>query len=205
MNDTTPSQDSRGNQTPESSRMEVQQSEIVTFIVSHRVRRDRVEAFETLNRTLNKIVETAPGFLGINVIRTGRETHVEYTVIIRFDSYANLKAWGESPKRNEYVSRLRQLSDHTQEKLETGLEYWFTTDNDATKSPPRYKMALVTMLVIYPLVILVPWLVKQVSQPLGIPFLLEVLISVVFITGLMTYYAMPAVTHAFSGWLYPNR
>jgi hypothetical protein len=178
------------------------QSGIVTFIVSHRVQKDRTDEFEHVNRTLNKMVESAPGYLGINVIRKVGETHVEYTVILRFDSYANLKAWAESPKRIEYVAKLHDISDHSREKLETGLEYWFTIEGHEDERPPRYKMAAVTVLVIYPLVILVPWLVSQFADPLGIPFALEVLISVLLITGLMTYYAMPAVTRAFSGWLY---
>ena len=185
--------------------MEAQQSDIVTFIVTHRVAKDRAEEFETVNRTLNRIVESAPGYLGINVIRTVGETHIEYTVVLRFDSYANLRKWAESPKRIEYVAKLREISDHSREKLETGLEYWFTIDGEDAPSPPKYKMATVTMLVIYPLVILVPWIVKQAAAPFGTPFLVEVLISVVLITGLMTYYAMPAVTRLFSGWLYSDR
>lgn len=182
--------------------MESQPSGIVTFIVNRRVRKDRVEAFEAVNRELHSIVENAPGYLGTNIIRTDGETHVEYTVIIRFDSYANLKSWSQSPTRNEYVNRLQSLSDLTSEKLETGLEYWFTIEKDETPSPPRYKMAAVTMLVIYPLVLIVPWLVSKAIEGWGIPFLVEVLISVLLITGLMTYYLMPLVTRTFSWWLY---
>ena len=181
---------------------EVDRSDVVTFIVSHRVRKDRAEEFERVNRTLNRIVEAAPGYLGINVIRKVGDTHVEYTVILRFDSYERLKAWAESPKRIDYVAKLREISDDTQEKLETGLEYWFTIEGHETKTPPRYKMAAVTVLVIYPLVILVPWMVSKVTNPLSIPFAVEVMISVLLITALMTWYAMPAVTRLFSWWLY---
>lgn len=181
---------------------DVTQSGVVTFIVSHRVQKDRADEFEHVNRTLNRIVESAPGYLGINVIRKVGKTHIEYTVILRFDSYASLKAWAESAKRIEYVAKLHEISDHSREKLETGLEYWFTIEGHDLTAPPRYKMAAVTILVIYPLVILVPWLVSLFADPLGIPFAVEVLISVLLITGLMTYYAMPAVTRAFSWWLY---
>lgn len=182
--------------------MEIPQSGIVTFIVTHRVSKGRADEFETVNRTLNRIVESAPGYLGINVIRTAGETHIEYTVVLRFDSYESLREWAASPERIEYVNRLREISDHSREKLETGLEYWFTIEGKHAPSPPKYKMAAVTILVIYPLVILVPWAVNRVAAPLGTPFLVEVLISVVLITGLMTYHAMPAVTRLFSRWLY---
>ena len=63
-------------------------------------------------------------------------------------------------------------------------------------------MAAVTVAVIYPLVLLVPWLVSAAIGGLGIPFAVEVLVSVLLITGLMTYYAMPLITRAFSWWLY---
>jgi antibiotic biosynthesis monooxygenase (ABM) superfamily enzyme len=185
--------------------MESTQSGIVTFIVTHHVPNDRTGEFESVNRQLNKIVESAVGYLGINVIRTPGANQIEYTVILRFDRFANLKRWSDSPLRNEYVAKLRTISDHTSERLETGLEYWFTTPDSIQQShPPRYKMAAVTILVIYPLVLAVPYLVSKLSNAAGIElgFLLEVLVSVLVITLLMTYWAMPLVTRAFSRWIH---
>ena len=103
--------------------------------------------------------------------------------------------------------KLRALSDHTSEKLETGLEYWFTTsDSVPTSYPPRYKMAAVTILVIYPLVLAVPYLVSKLLDVLGVELglLLNVLVSVLLITILMTYWAMPMITRGFSSWLYDS-
>ncbi|MFV1981029.1 MAG: hypothetical protein ACC655_07745, partial [Rhodothermia bacterium] len=166
--------------------------------------------FESINRELNKIVASASGYLGLNVIRTVAETQIEYTVILRFNSFANLKRWSDSPLRNEYVGKLRTLSDHTSQKLETGLEYWFTTaesePSTPTLYPPRYKMAAVTILVIYPLVIAVPYVVSKILDAVGIElgFFADVLVSVLLITALMTYWAMPLITRAFSAWLYDS-
>jgi len=190
-------------------------SGIVTFIVTHKVKPHLAAEFESVNRALNRIVESAEGYLGINVIKTVTEVMHEYTVILRFNSYRNLKNWAESPTRVEYVDQLRSLSDQTSEALETGLEYWFTTPgsvsgvsddvSDARTVPPRYKMAIVTILVIFPLVIGVPALVGYVLEDVGLSFILEVLVSVVLITVAMTYFAMPSITKLFSFWLYPGK
>lgn len=187
--------------------METKESGIVTFIVTHCVRKDRASEFESVNRELNKIVESAKGYLGINVIRTVSETQIEYTIILRFNRFANLKRWADSPLRIEYVSKLRALSDYSSEKLETGLEYWFTTAESPPPShPPRYKMAAVTVLVIYPIVVAIPYSVSKLLDAVGVElgFWLEVLVSVLLITLLMTYWAMPLVTRTFSAWLYDS-
>lgn len=183
------------------------ESGIVTFIVMHRVQKDRASEFESVNRELNQIVESADGYLGINVIRTVLEAQIEYTIILRFNRFANLKKWADSPLRIEYVGKLRALSDYSSEKLETGLEYWFTTAESAPPShPPRYKMAAVTILVIYPLVVAIPYSVSKFLNAVGVElgFWFEVFVSVVLITLFMTYWAMPLVTRAFSGWLFDS-
>jgi antibiotic biosynthesis monooxygenase (ABM) superfamily enzyme len=79
------------------------------------------------------------------------------------------------------------------------LEVWFTP-GPGQASPPRWKLAAVTALTIYPLILLVHFL-------LG-PFLVELhvfvrsLISAVLLVCVMTYFAMPMMTRLFSGWLY---
>jgi len=85
----------------------------------------------------------------------------------------------------------------------TGLETWFTLPTQPNMTPPpRYKMAVVTLLVIYPLSLgmgaaLTRWLS-------AIPVVPRSLLGSVVMIALMTYVIMPRVTRLFRWWLYPN-
>lgn len=67
--------------------------------------------------------------------------------------------------------------------------------------PPKYKMAILTFLVLWPLVHFIPSIIMKyfVISPL----LLEVL-SIAIIVFLMTYVIMPVVTKLLREWLAPS-
>jgi antibiotic biosynthesis monooxygenase (ABM) superfamily enzyme len=72
-----------------------------------------------------------------------------------------------------------------------------------TSSPPRYKMAIVTMGVIFVLLNSVLPLVGQLT--FGIPNLLSTFVTVVIIVLLMTYVIMPPLTRLLGPWLTDKR
>ena len=86
----------------------------------------------------------------------------------------------------------------------TGLERWFTLPAlPNIPPPPRYKMAAITLLVVYPLSLglgagMGPWLAPLPAPLRGLP------ISAVMI-ALMTWVVMPRATRLFKAWLYPGR
>jgi hypothetical protein len=92
--------------------------------------------------------------------------------------------------------------DDFKETVLTGLETWFTLPTQpGAMPPPRYKMAVVTLLVIYPLslgasVAMTRWLAD-------LPMLLRSLLGSVVMIALMTYVIMPRATRLFRRWLYP--
>jgi antibiotic biosynthesis monooxygenase (ABM) superfamily enzyme len=83
----------------------------------------------------------------------------------------------------------------------TGIEGWFDEPQHRDirdlrvqpPPPPRWKQALVIFLVFYPLSTAVNWLSGATS--LGeLPLLLRVLVSVLLMTPVMTYAALPWIT-----------
>lgn len=65
--------------------------------------------------------------------------------------------------------------------------------------PPKWKMAIVGFMAIYPLVLLVPPLVAPLLPPE--PRWLQILIQMIFITPMMTWVALPLATTIFRRFL----
>jgi uncharacterized protein len=175
----------------------------VTVVVSRRIKPGREAEYEHWVRGVGEVAGRFPGHQGINVIRPRDKANPEYVLIFRFDHYYNLKRWTESTERAEWVARVAPLCEAAA-KIEvlTGLEAWFTLpDKPPAPPPPRYKMALLTFGVIFPLS-------SFVAQPLGaalsrvLPPLLASLLLMAATIAAMTYVIMPRVTRLFYGWLY---
>ena len=68
--------------------------------------------------------------------------------------------------------------------------------------PPRYKMAVLTWLAVYPTLTVI----LAVLQPLGVlrtPLPLRTLIVTVILVPLVVYVLVPTLTRALAGWLQP--
>lgn len=177
----------------------------VTIIAVHRVKPGKEKAFE---RTMSGLIEAAmtfEGHLGANVIRPTDPTDSRYRIIFKFDRLSNLHYWETSEIRHTWLMRLAEL---TQESLPyqilTGLETWFTLPaQHSVTPPPRYKMAFITWLAIFPLIVAINVLLGAFLNQL--PLLLRTLVLTIVLVSLMTYVVMPRMTRLFARWLYPRQ
>ena len=104
-------------------------------------------------------------------------TEREYVVIFRFDTYEHLRAWQESDIRRELLKKAEPFRDSEPSyRLESGLEYWFAPPG-APASPPRWKMAMSPSLGVWPVSMLVPWLLNPLIG--GLPSVLQALLVAV--------------------------
>ncbi len=177
----------------------------VTAIASRRVRPGREEEFEEWVSGILSEANGFPGYLGSEIIRPSDPGDDEYRIVFRFDHESNLHAWETSEERRRWLREARPLLQE-EEKVDffTGLETWFTLPSKpGAPPPPRYKMAIVTWLGVFPVVAVVfsvfgPWLEM-------LPPLLRTLVFTAVMVALMTYVIMPRMTRLFSFWLYPDR
>lgn len=181
-----------------------QETEPVTVCIARRVKPGREDEFEQWLQGIILAATQFEGHQGVNILRPSSRASREYVYIFRFDTYQHLKAWEESDVCQQWLARSKGLVEGEAKKhVTTGLEYWFTLpDNPKVAPPPRYKMAIITFLAIYPLSIIImsligPWLVS-------LPFFARGLIVAVLLVGLMTYAIMPFMTRLFVRWLYPE-
>ena len=177
----------------------------VTAVASRRVKRGREREFEEWVSGILAAANGFPGYLGSEVLRPGDAPgDDEYRIVFRFDRKSNLRAWEESEERHRWLREAEPLIHEERVHVLTGLETWFTLPWKAGEpSPPRYKMAVVTWLAVFPLITVILTLFGPLLGLL--PMLLRTLVLTAVMVSLMTYVIMPRPTRLFSFWLYPDR
>jgi len=176
----------------------------VTVIISHKIKREHEIEFKVWLRGINQEASRYQGYMGVQVVEPHSQSDREYVIIVRFDSYENLKNWNESDIRQEYLRKLGSFTEKESTwKHENGLEYWFTVPEIPLPTPPeRHKMGLVTWLAITPLIFFVPPGLEKIFIPLGLHPIISVSLICALIVILMTYMVMPFMTRLFKGWLF---
>jgi len=178
-----------------------QEDQSVTVVISQIVKPGCESAYEAWLKDITGVSRTYLGHLGTNVIRPQLGIRSEYVIIFRFDSYEHLKIWMESRDRQYWLSQCQHLvqsEPHVQQL--SGLEAWFSLPGQPLKTPPRYKTALLTWVVVY---VLINLLNRLLAPLFGIlpPLMISFIISATMVV-LLTYVVMPRVTRLFSSWLY---
>lgn len=183
----------------------------VTFAIARRAKSGKTEEFE---RWLDDVIHEAmkfKGHMGVNIIRPSNMSNPEYVIILRFDNFENLEKWEKSEIRKKWIEKGKDLIEgKAKMEKQTGLEFWFTpasarasTAVEQQQPPPRYKMAIVVIGIIF---VLVSTLLPQVQQAtLGLPVLLSTFVGVTIMVLLMTYVIMPSVTRLLRPWLVKKR
>ena len=178
--------------------------EPVTVVISRFIKRGMEKEFEQWIRDVTVVAHEFEGHLGTNVMKPAISGQSEYVIVFRFDNYYHLKQWEDSSVRRAWLKKAEHLIEgETRVHKVSGLEYWFELPDQPLASPPRYKMAIVAWIAIFPLVLVVP---PFLSSFLGdIPSLLQTFLIAGVMIALMSFVAMPLMTRLFAWWLYPNR
>ncbi|GAB3253835.1 antibiotic biosynthesis monooxygenase [Larkinella harenae] len=175
----------------------------VTTIIVQRPHTNHIQAYESWLREIVPLAQTAPGHRGVNIIRP-HGPNKDYTIVLHFDSETHLQNWLESDTRKRLLANVQPFLD-AEEKIEikTGLEFWFTPPENRKAAPP-FKQFLITLSAIFPLSMLVSWLLTPVfaSLPfLAFPLVKSFLTSLI-IVALMTFVIMPRYVRLVANWLY---
>jgi antibiotic biosynthesis monooxygenase (ABM) superfamily enzyme len=176
----------------------------ITVVVTRQVKRGREKEAE---RWMSGIIQAAmqyEGHLGANIIPSTNPQKPEYVVIFRFNNDENLKRWEESTVRAEWIDRAKTFTvGKTKIQKMTGLEYWFTLPNKPFQvPPPRYKMAIATILALYPTVKLVGTISNSLTTYTSISF--HLLVELTATVVLMTFFVMPVMIRLLALWLYKD-
>ncbi|MFQ4137087.1 antibiotic biosynthesis monooxygenase [Nodosilinea sp. PGN35] len=181
----------------------------VTLVISEVVETSQVDAYEAWTRGINRDARQFEGFLGVEIIRPRDHDYPEYVVIVKFESYDRLRQWLISPTYRDWMDQSYGLiSARSQQHLPNGLELWFTLPQARSRGraplppPPYYKQVVLGVLAVYPLILLANVLLGALLG--GLPPLLGLFISVIFVSALLTYPVMPWLSQGLGFWLYPK-
>jgi antibiotic biosynthesis monooxygenase (ABM) superfamily enzyme len=175
----------------------------VTTTITRRVKPGHEPFYESFLEGIIAAASRIPGYQGVEVFRPESAAVGEYRVVYRFDSGEHLRAWLDSDERAAWLERAEPHVDGPlRTQFLTGLETWFTlAHSPATPPPPRYKMALLTWLTIFPLITIVVLTLEPLLEQLTLVPRLAVTTAIT--VSLMTWLVMPRVTRVLRRWLYP--
>ena len=176
----------------------------VTTMVTRRIKPGREDEYA---EGLSEMVRVARGFTGhqgVTILGPHGGPPAEITAIFTFDSAANLERWMTSDERRRWLDRARELTvDDADVESLSGLEPWFTLPNRVVNRPPsRWKMALITALGVYPMLLVLSLALRPMVGDWPMPLRLGA--SRVVGIPLMTWAIMPGLSRLFFGWLYPE-
>jgi len=177
----------------------------VTVLYSRRVKPGREADFEAWAHGIVAAARQFPGHLGASVLDAPGSR--EYHILFSFDDRRSLRAWLDSEERRRWLARVGELleADRGLQQL-TGLETWFklpASNVPTMKPPPRWKMWLISLVAVYPLVL--AFQSVAVPRMTGLPLPLRALLFPLVLLTLMTFVVMPAVTRVLHRWLGPRQ
>ncbi|MDN3656208.1 hypothetical protein QWZ08_11255 [Ferruginibacter paludis] len=176
-----------------------------SVVITHHIKKGKENEYEQWLIEISEICKSSTGFVDWQIIRPIHDLTYVYTVIIRFNTIANLKSWMESPARKELIQKASLLfAKDDNYIIRSGLDFLFNACNEQPKVPVRWKQYLVTWSAIYPLSLLIPLVILPILRSFNLPQ--HRYLDAFFISGaivlLMVYVIMPYYTKLIKAWLY---
>ena len=180
-------------------------AEPVALLALRTVKPGFEEKFEAeLHDFISRSLQTE-GQLGVSVIRPVQGSGSrEYGILRRFRDSTSRECFYESPLFQQWEAKVASLTEGGPKRQElSGLETWFVLPGQrAGIPPPPWKMAVVTVVGVWPASMFVPWVLNPFISDL--PSVLQALLLAVGIVILLTWAIMPVLVRILKAWLYPE-
>ena len=177
----------------------------VSAIISTRVRPGKEAEYHAWVRRIAAEQSRAPGLQGYRFEPPMPGVQEHFIAILRFDTEANLRAWLDSPVRQALLKEAAELTEESHARIaSSGFEQWFRDATPADGQLPVWKMDMLVLLMLYPIVMVfgyfvgTPLLDRELHLPFAISLFLGNIVSV-FLTGFL----VPWIAGRFGWWLRP--
>lgn len=177
-------------------------SSAVTVLVSRRIKAGEESSFEALMRKMMQAAADFPGHLGGQLVSPTSEEPGLYHVVFAFDTDEHLQHWQSSAARALGLAAIEPLTEGpAQTRQVIGLAHWFTTGVHPSP-PPRWKVATVTWMGIFPTVLGLFLLLGDVLAPW--PLVPRVMLLTLLVVIIMTWFVAPQLTRWLKPWLHSS-
>ena len=176
----------------------------ISVVISTRVKPGKEVEYRAWERKIAAAQSKAPGLRGYRFEPPVPGIQEDYVAILRFDSPANLNAWLHSPARKALIDEAEPLTEEFHTRVGTGFEQWFRDESKGSGGLSVWKMDMIVLLLLYPIVFL--WGVSvgtpMLQNTFNLPWALNLFVGNIFSVAL-TGFMVPWVANRMSWWLAP--
>ncbi|MDC0676135.1 antibiotic biosynthesis monooxygenase [Sorangium atrum] len=178
-------------------------SQTIHVAITRRVQKEHAEAFERDLAEFARRSLDEPGALGVHLLRPAPGSgSMEYGILRSFASEADREAFYRTDLYKDWLAKVEPMVEGKPIYRELGgLEAWFPHPRGA--SPPRWKMALLTWIAVWPVSMAVPAaLVPLLGERLPRALAAAVIAAGIVVT--LTWAVMPLLVKLAAPWLNPT-
>jgi uncharacterized protein len=173
----------------------------IHIAITRRVRAGCEAEFQQALREFFQMSFAHGGVLGASMLipPPGSDSH-EFGILRTFADEKERDTFYASPMFKAWDERARTLTEGEPVYRQLhGLEAWFRSPG---VPPPRWKMAMITLLGVYPVSLLIGFILSPQLRKL--PLALNLFIVSALIVVCLTWIVMPRLTRLFHRWLFPQ-
>lgn len=166
--------------------------------ITRTVRPGCERAFENSLRELFQDSLARQGVLGVHLIVPAQGSNTrQYGILRSFSDEHERDEFYESPLFSRWQEKVAELTEGERTYRELhGLEAWF----DALQPPPRWKMAVVTWLGVWPTSSLIA--IAAIPRLADLPYLISSAIVAATVVVCLTWIVMPTLVKLLKPWLH---
>ncbi len=179
----------------------------VSAVISTRVKPGKEAEYRAWERRIAAAQSRAAGLQGYRFEPAVPGVQEDCVAFLRFDSEANLAAWLDSPERKALIEEARDLTEEFHTRIvRSAFDHWFgAADGSAGAGPAAWKMNMIVLLLLYPIVFLFGFYVQTpyLGKALGLPFSVALFCGNAVSTVLLAF-LVPIVANRTGWWLAPT-
>jgi len=178
----------------------------VSAVISTRIKPGQAAAYRNWEQRIAAAQSKAPGFQGYRFEPPITGVQDDWLAILRFDNETHLQAWLDSPARQTLLKESEAFTEEVHARVvRTGFDQWFPMSNGAAGGPAAWKMNMIVLMLIYPIVFIfgktvqVPILMGQWHVPFWLALFTGNVVSVLCLDRLV-----PWSSRRLDWWLRPT-
>jgi uncharacterized protein len=176
----------------------------VIEVIVTKVKSGKEAAYREWETKIQQAQSKFPGYRG-SYVQPPVAGELGWTTLMRFDSATQLDRWLKSPERAALLRDAEPLIDYVHlQRMETSFPGWVPTDPASGQAPPNWKVTMLVLLGLYPIVCLeILFLMGRLGQ-LGLKSALAGFVGNAISVTLVAYFTMPYLVRWLNWWLLPK-